>query len=198
MLTTLFPKYHQRYRDCPVANWLAGFAEWLVSTGYAHDPAHDHVRRLKQVLETHGSVTPDAVFSMDELATMFRSARQQAVFRGTQHAFERFLAARGHLIVEPDCNRFAPLLGAYRRHLFEVRGLATSTISQHLASATAFLTHAVPGDGLLQTSLYEQSSSSSSPPGSDSSVRASSTRSHNCAPFFGSAMIAANCPSASI
>ena len=95
MLTTLFPKYHQRYRDCPVANWLAGFAEWLVSTGYAHDPAHDHVRRLKQVLETHGSVTPDAVFSMDELATMFRSARQQAVFRGTQHAFERFLAARG-------------------------------------------------------------------------------------------------------
>jgi integrase/recombinase XerD len=150
MLTTLFPKYHQRYRDCPVANWLAGFAEWLVSTGYAHDPAHDHVRRLKQVLETHGSVTPDAVFSMDELATMFRSARQQAVFRGTQHAFERFLAARGHLIVEPDCNRFAPLLGAYRRHLFEVRGLATSTISQHLASATAFLTHAVPGDGLLQ------------------------------------------------
>ena len=105
MLTALFPKYHQRYLECPVADWLAGFADWLVSAGYAHAPAHDHVRRLKQVLEARESVTPDAVFSVAELASMFTSAtpaRQQSLFRGTQRAFQRFLAARCLLVVEPD------------------------------------------------------------------------------------------------
>ena len=86
MLTTLFPKYHQRYLESPVADWLAGFADWLVSAGYAHDPAHDHVRRLKLVLEARGSVTPDTVFSVAELATMFTSARQQPLLRGTRRA----------------------------------------------------------------------------------------------------------------
>ena len=153
MLTALFPKYHQRYLECPVADWLAGFADWLVSAGYAHAPAHDHVRRLKQVLEARESVTPDAVFSVAELASMFTSAtpaRQQSLFRGTQRAFQRFLAARCLLVVEPDCNRFTPLLDAYRRHLLDTRGLATATISQHLASAGAFLAQAVPADTSLQ------------------------------------------------
>jgi integrase/recombinase XerD len=150
MLTLLFPKYHQRYLECPVADWLVGFADWLVSAGYAHDPAHDHVRRLKQVLEARESVTPDAVFSVAELATMFTSARQLPLFRGTQRAFERFLAARGRLVVEPDCNRFTLLLDAYRRHLLETRGLATATVSQHLASTAAFLAQAVPADTSLR------------------------------------------------
>jgi integrase/recombinase XerD len=150
MLTSLFPKYHRRYLESPVADWLAGFAEWLVSTGYAHDPAHDHVRRLKQVLEARGSVSPDAVFSIAELTMMFAASRQQPLFSGTRRAFERFLAARGRLIVEPDGNRFAPLLDAYRRHLLETRGLAASTASQHLASAATFLAEAVPADASLQ------------------------------------------------
>ena len=106
MLTDLFPRYHQRYLESPAADWLTGFADWLVSAGYAHDPAHDHVRRLKQVLEARGSVTPDAVFSVADLTTMFTSARQQPLFHGTQRAFERFLAARSRLLVEPKHNRF--------------------------------------------------------------------------------------------
>ncbi len=150
MLTALFPKYHQRYLECPVADWLADFADWLGSAGYAHDPAHDHVRRLKQVLEARGSVASDTMFSVAELAAMFTSARQQHLFRGTQHAFERFLAARGRLVVAPNCNRFAPLLDAYRCHMLDMRGLAAATISQHLTSAAAFLAQAVPADDLLQ------------------------------------------------
>ena len=63
MLTDLFPKYHRRYAESLVADWLAGFADWLVSAGYARDPAHNHVRRLKQVLECRESVSADAKFS---------------------------------------------------------------------------------------------------------------------------------------
>lgn len=150
MLTNLFPKYHRRYLASPIADWLTGFADWLVSVGYAHDPAHDHVRRLKQVLEARGSVTPDAVFSVAELATMFTSARQQPQFRGTRRAFERYLAACGRLVVEPECIRFTPLLDTYRRHLLETRGLAASTISQHLTSVAAFLAQSVSADASFQ------------------------------------------------
>lgn len=93
ILTAIFPKYHQRYLEWHVADWLVGFADWLASDGYAHDPAHDNVRRLKQVFETRGSVTPDAVLTVVELTTMFASARQRHLFRGTKDTFERFLAA---------------------------------------------------------------------------------------------------------
>lgn len=150
MLTALFPKYHQRYLESPVADWLAGFADWLVSAGYAHDPAHNHVRRLKQVLEARGSVTPDAMFSVADLTAMFTWTRQQPLFRGTQRAFERYLAARSRLLVEPERNRFSPLLDAYRHHLLEMRGLAATTINQHLSTITVFLAETVPADASLQ------------------------------------------------
>jgi integrase/recombinase XerD len=150
MLSALFPRDHQRYLESPVADWLTGFADWLVSAGYAHDPAYDHVRRLKQILEACGSVTPDAVFSVADLTMMFSSARQQPLFRGTQRAFERFLAAHSRLLVEPKHNRFTPLLNAYRHHLLEMRGLAATTIDQHLATITVFLAETLPADASLQ------------------------------------------------
>ena len=149
MLTALFPKYHKRYIESPVADWLTGFADWLICAGYAHDPAHDHVRRLKQVLETRDHLPCDATFSVAELVTMFTAPRQQPLFRGTQRAFQRFLAVRGQLIVEPDCNPFTSLLDAYRRHLTETRGLAATTINQHLTCAEEFLAQAVPAGALL-------------------------------------------------
>ena len=150
MLSTLFPRLHRRYLKSPVADWLVGFADWLVAVGYANQPAHDHVRRLKQVLDACGSVTSDAMFSAAELGTMFTSSRQQPLFRGTQRAFARFLAAQGRLVVEPDGNQFAPLLHAYRCHLVETRGLAASTISQHLTCAADFLAQSVPTDTSLR------------------------------------------------
>jgi site-specific recombinase XerD len=150
MLTTLFPRDHRRYLESPVADWLTGFADWLVSVGYAHDPAHDHVRRLKQVLEARGSVTPDAVFSVADLTIMFTSARQQTLFHGTQRAFERFLMACSRLLVEPAHTRFTPLLDAYRHHLLEMRGLAVATTEQHLSTIVRFLAETVPADASLQ------------------------------------------------
>lgn len=154
MITDLFPKYHRQYTESPVASWLVRFADWLESVGYAHDPAHDHVRRLKQVLEHQGPVGLDAKFSLAELTTMFTSsARQQPVFRGTQHAFEKLLSARGQLIIEPDSSRFQSLLNAYRHHLIEACGFASATVNQHLSTASAFLAQSVPqGTSLLELS----------------------------------------------
>lgn len=149
MLTTLFPRDHKRYLESLHADWLTNFAKWLVSAGYSHKAAHDHVRRLKQVLESHASVTPDSTFSVSDLTTMFTSARKQPSFRGTQHAFERFLVSRNRLIVVHEHNRFTPILGEYQHYLFEMRGFATSTIDQHLSTITVFLAEVVPADASL-------------------------------------------------
>lgn len=151
MLIDLFPKCHLRYQESPVSSWLMDFADWLALASYAHDPAGDHVRRLRQILEARESVTSDAMFSASELAAMFTSSRQQPDFRSTQRAFERFLADRGRLVAEPDRRRFFQLLDAYRRHLTEIRGLVPATIGQHLSTAEAFLTQAVPDGTSLGT-----------------------------------------------
>ncbi len=154
MITDLFPKYYRQYTESPVASWLVRFADWLESVGYAHDPAHNHVSRLKQVLERQEPIPLDVKFSVAELTKMFTSsANQQPKFRGTQHAFEKLLSARGQLIIEPDSSRFQPLLSAYRHHLIEARGLASATVNPHLSTASAFLAQAVPPE----TSLLELS-----------------------------------------
>lgn len=151
MLTALFPKYHSRYLASPVAHWLEGFAEWLVATGYAHAPARDHVRRLRQILEAHDIVAPDAMFPVLELTRMFASGHPLEAYRATRRAFERFLASRGQLVTEPARNRFACLMEAYRSHLVEIRGWTAATVNQHLATANAFLAQAVPPNDPLKS-----------------------------------------------
>lgn len=151
MLIDLFPKSHLRYQESPVSSWLVDFADWLARACYSHYAAHDHVRRLRQILEASGSVRPDAMFSAPELAAMFTSPWRQSEFRSTQRAFERFLADSGRLVAEPDRRRFSQLLNGYRLYLTEIRGLVPATISQHLKTVEAFLTQAVPDGISLRT-----------------------------------------------
>lgn len=147
ILIDLFPKSHLRYQESPASSWLADFADWLERSGYTHSSTHRHVRRLWHILEACGSVAPDAIFSAPELAAMFTSPWRQSEFRCTQRAFESFLIDSGRFITEPDRRRFSQLLNGYRLYLIEVRGLVPATIGQHIKTADAFLTHAVP-DGV--------------------------------------------------
>ena len=147
MLRRLFPRYHSRYSESPFGDWLNDFADWLVSAGYPHVPAHNHVRRLKQALERAGSgvVGPEGKFSGATLAKIFTSPRQQILFDATRRAFQRFLVTRGQFVTASG-DRFSSLFEAYRRHLLEMRGLVISTADQHIATAGYFLAH-VTADG---------------------------------------------------
>ena len=120
-----------------------------MSVGYARSPTCHHVRRLKLVLERVESIVPDANFSVHLLDTIFTSVRTRPRYRATRRAFERFLATRGLLTVEPDVDRFALLLKVYRHHLIEVRGLAPPTVSQHISTIADFLTQSVPQEAVL-------------------------------------------------
>jgi site-specific recombinase XerD len=152
MLKRLFPKVHARYAASANGALLADFAAGLVSAGYARHAAHGHVRRLKQALEWMSSApfAPDAGISAVFVSQAFASLQAQTRFQGTQRAFERFLAARGQLLKEPDPSRFAPLLDRYRAHLLEVRGLVVSTADQHIATIKRFLAQALSADAPLQ------------------------------------------------
>ena len=76
------------------------------------------------------------------LSQAFASASLQ----GTRCAVEQFLTARRLLLREPGPDPFSPLLDRYRRHLSDVRGLASATVEQHIATAKSLLAQALPAD----------------------------------------------------
>jgi integrase/recombinase XerD len=148
MLKDLFPKVHARYATSANGDLLGEFAAWLISAGYTRRATRGHVRRLKQSLERISSslIVPNAGISAASLAQAFSSFAAQELFRGTRRAFERFLTAGGRLVKEPDSNRFSSLFDTYRRHLLEVRGLAVSTVEQHIATIENFLAQVLSAD----------------------------------------------------
>jgi integrase/recombinase XerD len=142
MLNYLFRKAHARYAASANGALLDDFSIWLTSVGYGRRAARGHVRQLKQALDRAGSVllVPDMGISANVLSQAFASLSVQS----TRRTFERFLAARGQLLEEPDTGPFSALLRRYRQYLLEVRGLTSSTVAQHAATAKRFLAHALP------------------------------------------------------
>ena len=152
MLKQLFPKYHIRFKESPVAPWLQGFAEWLVAEGYAHDPAHGHVSRLKQVLERVTDPIPaDSSFKSDELTALFTCPGRRVAYQATERAFRRFLQAQKRLIGDKEFSQFDELLCDYRTHLSEMRGFRPTTISQHFSTISRFLTEVLPSNRPLNS-----------------------------------------------
>ncbi|MDQ7982558.1 tyrosine-type recombinase/integrase [Paraburkholderia sp. SARCC-3016] len=151
MLQELFPKVHRRYEGSRFAADLEGFAIWLRRSGYSRTSTCDHLFRAKQTLERMDGAEPGGEFATEHLYTAFTSSRFQALYRGTQRAFERFLASRGRLIrAEPD-DPFGVLFGHYLQHLRELRGFAVSTAAQHDSTLRDFLGRAALPDRTLRT-----------------------------------------------
>jgi len=153
MLEQIFPKGHQPYTLSPVTNVLEDFANWLVDEGYKGTALRRHLFRLKQTLEGVGNVTTESRFSAEDLVRLFAippvNPQTQKLYRHTQHCFERFLSARGHLLPVSRNDRFATFLDAYRDSLVNQRGFSPSTVRNHLRTAMTFLSCAVPPEASL-------------------------------------------------
>jgi len=154
MLEQLFPKYHYRYTASPHANELRAFACWLDEVGYGHDPAHDHVRRLREALDRQRRWL-DAPIDRAGIDDLFAALPDNANYRATRRAFCHFMQACGRLLPEPDRRPHAATLVAYEDQLRTVRGLRESTIEQHLATVEAFLHELLP-DGLPLSALTRE------------------------------------------
>jgi site-specific recombinase XerD len=153
MLKHLFPRTHARFATSANGQLLGDFAAWLVSVGYSRHAARGHVRRLRQTLDGMSAVpiAQDVGITAASLSEAFRLPAAQSLFQATRRAFERFLATRGQLLKEPDDNRFALLLGSYRRHLSEERGLSVGTVEQHISTIESFLAQALSADAAIQS-----------------------------------------------
>ncbi|PZP94606.1 MAG: integrase [Variovorax paradoxus] len=158
MLEQLFPKYHRRYAASPHVNELRAFARWLTEIGYGRDPAHDHVRRLREALDLRGRRL-EARIDRTGVDDLFARLPDIAPYSATRRAFVRCLDAHGRLVAEPDRRLHAATLVLYEDQLRNVRGLGESTVAQHLATVQAFLAEVLP-DGspisALTRELVEQ------------------------------------------
>jgi integrase/recombinase XerD len=147
MLEYLFRKAHTCYAGSPNGALLDDFATWLISAGYARQTACRHVRRLKQALD--GTSTAPLGWNTGVSSRFLSQAFASASLQGTQCAVERFLTARRLLCREPGLDPLSALLERYRRHLSDVRGLASGTVEQHIATAKSLLTQALPPNASL-------------------------------------------------
>jgi len=135
-----------RYRplqQSPFRRELEEFAGWLKAAHYTTVIRRRHLFRLDGTLRRMRGAAAGATFTTTQLQTAFGKHRRPVSrlinYRGTQHAYQRFLRSQGRLQDETDDCRFADLRQRYERHLVEVRGFARSTLAHHSKTVADFL-----------------------------------------------------------
>lgn len=148
--TYIYPhKCYYSYSDSPVVDWLDDFSDWLKASGYCETTAHRHVAALRFSLEPHTPIPRDRCYSQAELEQIIVCPQRPRQFRHARWAFERFLRSCNQWIDPTPTEGHVELLGAFREHLVEMRGLALSTVDQHTRLARLFLEKALPPSGQL-------------------------------------------------
>jgi integrase/recombinase XerD len=142
-LHKLFVRVHARYTSSTHVADLTAFARWLIEQEYAPRYAQRLVFRTLRSLEG-SECPPDSKWTVDALERAFRRKRQRRLYRHARRAFAAFLESVDRLAHPVDNSPHASVLAAYQRFLSEVRGLAPTTIVQHLAEVGALLRHALP------------------------------------------------------
>ena len=143
---------HQRFcidADSPVADWLGDFSDWLQKEGYCEPVIRRHVAALRFSLESHLPAPRERCYSQAELTELFAAPERPVSFRQARRPFARFLRSCNQWVDPVLTGRHTDLLDAFRGHLAELRGLAPSTVGQHLRVARRFLAMALPPDKRL-------------------------------------------------
>jgi integrase/recombinase XerD len=154
MLQTLFRRSGAKYERSPFAREMNDFCLWLQHTGYSRDNIRGHLRRLFKVLTRCRKLKPDETRSSTGLHRMFgrycTGVEQSQYFRGTEHAYCRFLRTQNRLQegARPT-DAMSSLLHRYRRYLEEVRGFSEITVTHHSQTVSDFVKMAVrPGQSV--------------------------------------------------
>jgi integrase/recombinase XerD len=130
-------------QQSPFRRELEEFAGWLKAAHYTTVILRRHVFRLDRTLRSMPGAAPGATFTITQLQRAFGKYRRPASrliwYRGTQHAYQRFLQSQGRLQEDTADCRFADLRQRYEHHLVEVRGFARSTLAHHNTTVADFL-----------------------------------------------------------
>ena len=161
MLVQLFPRMHRRYSSLPLLGPILGdFAGWLQNRGYPRVAVRRHVRaarRLEQRWSRRGVRSLRAIRPTDFGVCDAGHSQDDPDLAAVARVLKAFFEKRRLLSGESAQDRPEAIMG-YERHLTSLRGLASSTIADHLATASEFLRFVVdknPGMSVRQLTPTE-------------------------------------------
>jgi len=148
MLHSLFPKAHLRFLSMPLLGPIAeGFDDWLATNGYTRNSREYSVSKLPHVdadLRCRG-VKKVADLTRSVLHDCWRALSKTCPGRAKAvRTLERYLAADSLIPSHPPATATSPasiLIEEYGNYLREVRGFASSTVSNRRYTAQCFLQH---------------------------------------------------------
>jgi len=148
MLHSLFPKAHLRFLSLPLLGPIAdSFDDWLAANGYTRSSREYFVSelrhtyadlRIRQVKEVADLTHPVLHGCWRTLSKTYPGHAK------TVRILERYLAANGLIIRDRPATGTSPasiLIEEYLNYLREVRGFASSTVSNHRYTAQCLLQH---------------------------------------------------------
>ncbi|MCY1210872.1 Tyrosine recombinase XerC [compost metagenome] len=143
MLELLFPRDWPRYAAGPHGPLIRNFATWVVERGYTRHCAKCHIHRFREVLAyNHVAAGASLPITSTALSRWFAPWSNETLYQATQRAAARFLTDQGLFVPIVKPSRFDPLVSQYRSHLIDLRGLAPSTVKNHLCTVSSFLSSA--------------------------------------------------------
>ena len=148
MLHSLFPKAHLRFLSMPLLGPIAdSFDDWLAANGYTRNSREYLVCKLPHVDADLRSRQVKAVADLTHpvLHDCWRTlSKTYPGHAKTVRILERYLAANGLIIRDRPATGTSPasiLIEEYLNYLREVRGFASSTVSNHRYTAQCLLQH---------------------------------------------------------
>jgi integrase/recombinase XerD len=145
LLTELYPRCHQRYSSLPVfGSVVEGFATWLFDKGYPRHRVRMHIRRTRAIdhaVQRHGCVKLDDLTRDVLHACLPASSQDDADLNAAVRTLNRFLDDHDLLPPVSPPTRSQILVRTYGAFLQQNRGLADTTITQHMRTAAELLEH---------------------------------------------------------
>ena len=142
MLIQLFPRMHRRYSSLRLLGSILGdFAGWLQDRGYPRIAVRRHLRaarRLEQRWARRGRRSLSAIRRTDFQICAPGHAHDDPTLAAVARVLKAYLKERGLVACDrvPDT---PPELTGYQQYLIALRGLASGTIADHLATVSEFL-----------------------------------------------------------
>ena len=144
MLTEIYPRHHARFSDLPVLGpHLDDFVGWLRLRGYPRLPIRARIRaakRLDRLLHRRGVRRPGDLTAPELRAFAPKDSQQDIDLTAVVRSLIRYFDER-QVLAPVRSTAGQDLIGCYRKHLQGVRGLATTTISHHAATAGELLVY---------------------------------------------------------
>jgi site-specific recombinase XerD len=159
MLIDLYPRLHVRFSSLPLLGpHVDDFVGWLHAQGYPHLPIRLRVRAMPRIdarLRRRGVRKIGELSAAQLLALAPRDSQDDINLAATVRSLASYFEARG-LLVSPLSTPGEILVGEYRAHLDQVRGLSEATIVQHASTVSellGFLGYDVESDALRRLAI---------------------------------------------